>query len=382
MQLSADFSALIERFSDRKDAPVAVAVSGGSDSLALLYLLNDWASRAHRRLLVLTVDHCLRAESDAEAQIVADQCAALSIAHETLRWETPKRSQNLARRARYRLLGEAAKRYGAQIILTGHTLDDVIETVFIRRRRGIRTEMSVGPSLAAPLPIWPEGRGLTVLRPLVRVRRSALQDFLRHRQVEWLSDPSNENVAFERVRVRQFFKSHPSLYHRSADLISEMQARRQTADAQFAAQLSQTSVAPDGLIDTESVQISDRLLVILGRCASGGDRDPRLSAVTLMRESLDRVGARQTLGGAWFQRTAKGYLVGRDPGEASHGGGAKMFDGRFEKTCGAGARTDEPAAFLVRHAMPDGAGWTEIISKRISHLARCFETPFLTVVEG
>ena len=116
----------------------ALAVSGGSDSLALLYLAHEWAKVTGRALVVLTVDHRLRPEAKQEAEMVATLCAKLGHTHRTLTWATPRASQAAARRARYVLLAQAARAQNARILMTGHTFDDVVETAMIRRRRGVR----------------------------------------------------------------------------------------------------------------------------------------------------------------------------------------------------------------------------------------------------
>ncbi|MER8831409.1 tRNA lysidine(34) synthetase TilS [Mesorhizobium sp. M0909] len=212
------------------------AVSGGSDSTALLLLLKAHLDRnaPATKLLAVTIDHRLRPQAAAEAQAVARLCAARGIAHRVLAWSGRKPSTGLpaaAREARYRLLAEAAEAAGIGLILTGHTADDQAETVLMRQARDERARdewardewaRDERPSDKRPSDGGQsddgrreEGRGLAgmapatlydwrhwIVRPLLGVRREALREFLRREQVAWIEDPTNADTAFERPRVR------------------------------------------------------------------------------------------------------------------------------------------------------------------------------------
>lgn len=196
-----DPATIFSQIDFRGEQVVVAAVSGGGDSLALLFLLKDYlAGIGHApELIAVTVDHGLRPESAGEAEMVARLCHVHGIEHQTLRWEGEKPKTGIAaaaREARYRLLIEAARDAGARIILTGHTRDDQIETFLMRQLRG------EGRGLAGMAAETLLDGNIWLLRPLLVTRRQDLRAFLAKRKIEWFDDPTNENPAFERPRVR------------------------------------------------------------------------------------------------------------------------------------------------------------------------------------
>jgi len=177
-----------------------VAVSGGGDSVALLALAARWGGDHGRAVLAATTDHGLRPEARDEAAAVQALCARLGVKHRILApGGVPDRgnlSANL-RDVRYAALAAWAARHGIGQVLLGHTEDDQAETVLMRLGRGAGVDGLAGMEACRT---W---QGVAWIRPLLEVRRAALRDWLRAEGMDWIDDPTNEDAAFERVRVRR-----------------------------------------------------------------------------------------------------------------------------------------------------------------------------------
>jgi len=195
--LVARFSSELEKLV-AADSKLGIAVSGGPDSLA----------SGRRSVPVITaqveaasVDHALRTESRAEAEMVASVCEQLGIPHAilTAEWERkPETSlQERARVERYRLLGLWAKERGLSALLTAHHADDQAETLVMRLNRGSGVRGLAGMRAIRQL------GDIDLVRPLLSWRRADLQEICDAAGLQPTRDPSNENDSFERVRVRK-----------------------------------------------------------------------------------------------------------------------------------------------------------------------------------
>ncbi len=179
---------------------VVAAVSGGCDSVALLHLLARIAGGWPLRVVVAHLDHGLRRGSAGDRKFVVRMAAGLGVPCVSDRrpvrqlrrkGESPEEA---ARRIRLAFLREAARRTRADLVATGHTLDDQAETVLMRLVRG------AGPSALAG--ILPRGPGPFV-RPLLEIEKDDLRAYLDRRRIPFREDPSNRSLRYDRNRVRR-----------------------------------------------------------------------------------------------------------------------------------------------------------------------------------
>jgi tRNA(Ile)-lysidine synthase len=323
----------------KNERHVALAVSGGSDSMAMLRLAASWP-RDRIRLSVLTVDHGLRIGSAHEAWQVAAWCTGLSLPHEVLRWQGEKPVTGLqakARMARYDLMTDWCTRNDVGWLLTAHTQDDQAETVLMRQAR-TRTDESLAG-------IWAIGewRGIKLFRPLLDERRLDLRNYLRSLGQEWIEDPSNVDEKYERVRVRQALANDSvrtkDLAH-VASLAHQAASRLKTsADDWIANNLTEF---PEGygtvphavfaaLENDLQRRLFSRLVGMFGAATSvSPDELQRLSAW------ISGTGnSRRTLGGAIIAKRKNEIVFGREAGRIPATpvivpiSGEAVWDGRF-----------------------------------------------------
>lgn len=326
-------------------SPLAVALSGGGDSLALTLMAARWARDHSRTLLVLTVDHGIHPDSLAWTRACSETARRIGAGFQALEWAGTRPSSGLpaaARQARHQLLAQAARDAGARVVLMGHTLDDVAEA------RTMRAGGSTTPSPRewAPSPAWPEGRDVFLLRPLLGIGRQSLRDWLTARGETWIEDPGNLDPRFARSRARTALAGLPSGpvsdclmcpdRHAAADLALWIEARS------FGLEIPRQALR-DALPGA-----ARRVIAAACLSAGGGVRAPRGG-------SLDRLAARlagpeafrATLAGALVIAENDGVVFGRAAGEMRRQGvrdlalpanGAGIFDGRFEVETTSAAR--------------------------------------------
>lgn len=200
------FASVLAKLNFRPQAPWAIAVSGGGDSIALMHLAAGWAKN---NLLppprVLTVDHGLRPGSGTDASCVKAWAEARGLNAAILRWTGAKPRSGIeekARLARYKLMGHWCSAHHTNWLLLGHTKDDQVENFLLRLGRGSGVDGLSAMQAAVPLPA-PGLPTVTLLRPLLGFTRAELRAWLTQRGESWLEDPMNDDDKFARTRIRK-----------------------------------------------------------------------------------------------------------------------------------------------------------------------------------
>jgi tRNA(Ile)-lysidine synthase len=317
------------RLSSASRAPLAVALSGGGDSTALLLLAAEWAAAAGRPLLALTVDHGLNPASAAWTEHCARLAERAGAGFSPLSWIGRKPASGLpaaARIARHRLLADAARQAGARVILMGHTADDLAEAAAMRAEGG----STPSPEAWRPSPAWPEGRGLFLLRPLLGTRRADLRDGLVHRGEGWIEDPANDDLRFARARARAALQGAappPAVARVSTQPLA--QAATVTAAGEI-------RVARPALRQA-SAEACSAFVAAAALCASGGASPPKPQRVARLAETLagDASGV-HTLAGARILADPDEVVFARNPARPPAAGSRLCRFRSAKPACGTG----------------------------------------------
>jgi tRNA(Ile)-lysidine synthase len=266
-------------FADWRAAPaIVLAVSGGPDSIALMWLAARWRRTLTRgpRLVAITVDHGLRPEAAREAREVKRLARTLDLSHRTVRWTGAKPKTGVpaaARSARYRLLAQAARSSGATHIFTAHTRDDQAETLLMRLMRGS------GIAGLAAMARQSERDGVLLARPFLHVSKARLIATLKKAKLGFADDPTNRDPTFTRPRIRAMM---PVLAAEGGDARSL---------ARLASRLGRANAAVEVMVDGAA-----RYLALRDREASPGFDAKAFSAMPeeirlrLLLRAIDRFG--------------------------------------------------------------------------------------------
>ncbi len=314
--------------------PIAVAVSGGGDSMACLDLLAR--SLPAEQLAAVSVDHGLRPEAAAEIRLVAAASAARGIAHRVLRWSWDGRGnlQGAARAARYRLIADWARATGIGRAVLAHTEDDVAEGFLLRLRR------APGVDGLAEMPDRFQRHDLDWHRPLLRASRADLRAYLALRRIDWAEDPSNADPRFDRARARRILGELAPLgvgTEALATVARNLRAARRALDLQTAEAAGRLVVEAQGDLRLAAAAAADlpeeirrRLLVAALAWISGASVPPR-------QEALDRLWAGrdaatpQTLAGCLVTREGEDFRIAREYAavRSLRSSPTELWDGRW-----------------------------------------------------
>jgi tRNA(Ile)-lysidine synthase len=301
-----DFTAAMHRLGVAEQSPfIAVAVSGGGDSMALALLMRDWAAARNGKIVALTVDHGLRPGSGGEAREAGEILRAHGIEHRTLRWDGAKpetRIQEKARAARYDLLLEECRKMDCKILALAHNAEDQAETFWMRLAHGSGLDGLAGMAAMR------EAGDITIIRPVLSFPRAALRATCASYGVRWFEDPSNENEKFLRVRLRAFedvLAAEGMTPERLARTVQKLAQARETLE--FFAQKSFEEcvmLKPEGatldpaLWREQPREIQSRVLAAALQAVRPQDYPPGAEALDALREAMladDFAG--RTLGG-------------------------------------------------------------------------------------
>lgn len=349
-----DIDGLFSRFAECER--IALAVSGGLDSLALMVLVRQWraARDSGPQILVMTVDHGLRAQSAVEAEQVGRIAAAYEFAYLCLRWDGEKPAtaiEEAARKARYRLLVEACRAHGVDDLLVAHHREDQAETVLMRLGRGSGVTGLGGMRSERLL-----ADGVRLHRPLLRLPRKALEGIVANAGLTPVEDESNTDRRFVRPQLRHLAPAlakagiTASGIAKAAERLTQADAGLDYAVERFLAD----AVIVDDLavvrLDRTSFMAAPReirqralarIVAVSGGRSWPAPRYDRLEAA----EAALAAGhdAKRTLGGATLVARREEVVIFREAGRIAaaklslSAGCEGVWDGRFAYSAGDGA---------------------------------------------
>ncbi|MCB1337514.1 MAG: tRNA lysidine(34) synthetase TilS [Maritimibacter sp.] len=308
--------------------------------MALLQVLAGCAPDLGISIVAATVDHGLRAGSAEDAHFVETACKALGIQHETLRWQDWDGTGNLqaeARAARYRLLGDWARRHRLDAVALAHTMDDQAETFLMRLAREAGVD-----GLAAMEQLF-QRDGMSFLRPALGLRRADLRDYLARHRLDWREDPSNEDARFDRVKARRVLAALGPLGIDAgtlAGVAGNMAAARSalwTQTVETAERISR-EVAGDVVFDRKALtmvpwEIQRRLYAAALAWISGAQYPPRRDGLVELDIAIVR-GEPRTLHGCLVTSDDASTRFAREPNAAKHAIApfGSLWDNRWQVT--------------------------------------------------
>lgn len=335
--------------------------------MALMHLAARWCGLVARHpnsFTVLAVDHGLREGSRSEVEKVARRAGELGFGHAVLTWEGVKprtRLQEQARDTRYALMAAYCRAHDLSALVTAHTMEDQAETLILRLARGSGVDGLSAMAAETKL------EGVALLRPLLSVSRARLRGQLRADGETWIDDPSNENLAFERIRIRKAARHlaalgvTPAAIARSAARLGYARDALDVSAADLFADVA--AFMPEGYAVLEGAGLAqapfELALRVLSRAlrAVGGQTPPRRAKLEKMLSDLRLGVKRATLGGCVLDARGDTLRIFREAGRMARRpvpiapGQTLLWDGRFRISLAASAPTGACIAPLGE------AGW-------------------------
>ena len=316
---------IVRNFASLKLRSCGIAVSGGSDSMALFHMLTDWESSNKPEIIVASIDHGLRSESKSEVEFVKKACEMKKVKHFSLASTTrlskkPGNLQNNARSVRYKLLRNWAVAKNLQCILLGHTLDDQEENLLIRFFRGSGVDGLVSMEEMVPRNeiLW--------IRPLLKFRKEDLRNYLRNKNYSWVDDPSNHDDKYKRVKIRKLLKQlksnnliTPNFVKTADHMLRASKLSREVAISNSKTLLSFNDVGQISFQVEKFSQLFEdsqyRILAGILSWFSGRFYKPRFSQLENMYNKIFNVNMKgSTLGGTVFKKKNGIVTVTRELG--------------------------------------------------------------------
>lgn len=306
---------------------VALAVSGGPDSLALMLLAHEFALQTTglSRFVVFSVDHGLRPEAANEVAFVLREAERLGFQARALKWEGAKPAtgiQEAARLARYRLFEEAMQRDGAQVLVTAHHKGDQAETVLMRLAHGSGIEGLRG------MDMFSDVGDLTIVRPLLNVDPADLRAVVDAAGLAPVADPSNSDLDYERVRWRSIMPQLAQL-GLTTERLTNFAGRMRDAETALVHMTAEALSLVAFAADDSEAAIDRKLLISLPRAIAvrvvarvldrvgGGKKPHALASVEALTDRLAREPVRTTLHNCLVRGGAKSIKFLREPGRTA-----------------------------------------------------------------
>ncbi len=320
-EISAVFDEHLTRLSeDLSVTSLLLAVSGGSDSMALMHLASTWAVQRKLTCSIITIDHDLRIESAREANFVKSAAEALGLKHNTVRWEGWDHKGNLqmyAREARYRLIDQNRGQH--RIVLTGHTNDDQAETFLLHLRRGSGVDGLA--AMRAKRKVTGSNGGFWLLRPMLGLSRDKLKLFLKRQKISWIDDPTNEDTQFDRIEIRKAIQQLNGLgittflLSKTASHMQRAQAALDMHTGRLARQICSTQMGDllinrSGFLDLHD-ELRYRLFASALRWVSSNPYKPRFDSLIATLEQI-LIGKAQTLHGCYIHPKSEHIRISRE----------------------------------------------------------------------